>query len=185
MFLCLRPSRSRSPIPSLAPWWSPLAEGLADALWLCPERALRLFSLRRSRLLLPFALSPLSRRVLVDVIRPLSVVALVAGASPHALGFAVAPPISPVLRYTPWGSGRCLVLLPARLSASIHGDCLVSLPDLYVSQLKVLWGCAVGTHDVTSDWVDLGPFHTARVMPASALTLRTHSRKGILFTRCG
>ena len=27
------------------------------------------------------------------------------------------------------------MLLPARLSASIHGDCLVSLPDLYVSQL--------------------------------------------------
>ena len=59
---------------------SALAEGLAAALLLCPERALRLFSLRRSRL------SPLSRLVLVDVIRPLRVVTLAAGVSPHALG---------------------------------------------------------------------------------------------------
>ena len=151
---------------------SALAEGLADALLLCPERALHLFSLCRSRLSLPFALSPLSSRVLVDVICPLHVVALVAGASPHALGSVVAHgvrggstyialcrpwSVSTVLRYAPWGSGQCLMLLPVRFSTSIHGDCLVSLPDLYVSQLqKVPWDCAVGTRDVMSDWVDLG-----------------------------
>ena len=31
----------------------------------------------------------------------------------------------------------------------------------------------------------LGPFHTARVMPASALILRAHPRKGILLTQRG
>ena len=66
VFLCWRPRRSRSPIPSVAPsWWSP-----------CPllRRALlplscyvlsvpSAFSLHRSCLSIPFTLSPLSRRV--------------------------------------------------------------------------------------------------------------------------
>ena len=119
------------------------------------------FSLRRSRLSLQFALSPLSRRVLVDVIRPLRVVALAAGASSHALGsvgthgvrggstyIALRRPwsVPAVLRYAPWGSGRCLMLFLARLSASIHGDCLVSLPDLYVSQLKKSRGVVLLGH---------------------------------------
>ena len=44
------------------------------------------FSLHRSRLSIPFALSPLSRRVFADDICPLRVVSLATGASPHALG---------------------------------------------------------------------------------------------------
>ena len=38
------------------------------------------------------------------------------------------------------------MLLPARLSAGIHGDCLVSLPDLYVSQLKKSRGVVLLGH---------------------------------------
>ena len=40
----------------------------------------------------------------------------------------------------------------------------------------------------SQEWLKLlklGPFHTARVMHASALILRAHPRKGILFTRRG
>ena len=149
MFLCLRTSRSRSPIPSLAPsWWSPCP------LW---GRALltlscyvlnvpAAFSLHRSRLSIPFALSPLSRRVL-------RVVTFAAGASPHGLGFIRAHgvsggyialhrtwSVSAVLTYAPWGSGWCFLLLPARLSASIHGDCFISLTDLCMSQPKMSRG---------------------------------------------
>ena len=133
MFLCLRPGRSRSPIPSLAPyWWSPCP------LWwraLLPLSCYVLsvpsaFSLRRYRLSIPFALSPLSRCVLADDIRPLRVVALAAGASPLALGSVGALvvrggstyialhqtwSVCTVLMYAPWGSGRCLLLLLARL----------------------------------------------------------------------
>ena len=152
MFLCLGTSQSRSPIPSLAPsWWSPCP------LW---RRALLTltcfvlsvpspFSLHRSRLSIPFALSPLSRRVFADDIRPMRVVTLVAGASPRALGSVGTHgvsggstfialhrtwSVSAVLTYAPWGSGRCFLLLPARLSASIHGDCFISLTDLCMSQ---------------------------------------------------
>ena len=88
VFLCWRPRQSRSPIPSLTPsWWSP-----------CPllRRALlplsgyvmsvpSAFSLRQSRLSIPFALSSLSRHVFADGICPLRMVAFAAGASPHAL----------------------------------------------------------------------------------------------------
>ena len=163
LFLCLRPSRSRShsiPRSFLVGSLSALVEGLDDALLLCPECALCLFSLRQSCLSLPFALSPLSRRVLVDVIRPLSVVAHAAGASPHVLGsvgahgvrggstyIALRRPwsIYTVLKYAPWGTGRCLMLFPARLFASINGDCF-SLPDLYVSQLKKSRGVVLLGH---------------------------------------
>ena len=79
---------------------STCAVGLADALWLCPERALRL-SLHRSRLSIPFTMSPLSRRVFAEGISPLQAVALAEGRLPtrwvpsEPMGFAVAPPISP------------------------------------------------------------------------------------------
>ena len=65
------------------------------------------FSWRQSRLSIPFALSPLSRHVFADGVRPLRAVALAAGRLPirwapsEPLGLAVAPPISP---YT--GPGR-------------------------------------------------------------------------------
>ena len=127
---------------------SALAEGLADALLLCPERALRLFFASVS------FVDPVSI-VFADNIRPLLVVAFAAGASPHALGSVGAHGVrggstyivlhriwsfSAVLTYTPWGSGRCFLLLPARLSASIHGDCFISLPDLCMSQPKMSRG---------------------------------------------
>ena len=164
MFLCLRPSRSRSSIPSLAPsWWSPCP------LW---QRALlplscyvlsvpSAFSLHRPRLSIPFALSPLSRCVLADDIRPLRIVALASAPSPHALGSIGALGIrggstyialhqtwsvSTVLTYAPWGSGRCLRLLPARLSASFRGDCLFSFTDLYMSLPKKSRGVVLFGH---------------------------------------
>ena len=129
---------------------SAFAVGLTDAILLCPARALRL-SLRRSCLSIPFALPPLSRRVFADGIYHLRVVAVATGASPHALGSIGARgvrggstyialhwtwSVSAVLPSANWGSGRCLLLLPASLSASIHGDCLFSFTDLYVSQPK-------------------------------------------------
>ena len=87
---------------------SDFAEGLVDDLLLCPARALCI-SLNRSRWSIPFASSPLSRRVFDGGIHPLRQVNLAAGAShlrwvpSEPMGFAVAPPISP---YT--GPGQSL-----------------------------------------------------------------------------
>ena len=59
------------------------------------------FSLHRSHLSIPFALSPLSRHVFADGASPLRVVALEEGRLPmrwvpsEPMGLAVAPPISP------------------------------------------------------------------------------------------
>ena len=104
LFLSLRPRRSRSPIPSLAPsWWSPCplmrwALLTLSGYILCVPSA---FSLHRSRLSIPFAISPLSRSVFADGIRHLRAVALAEGRLPmrwvlsEPLGLAVAPPISP------------------------------------------------------------------------------------------
>ena len=91
----------------------------------------------------------------LTIIRPLHVVALAAEASPHALGSVGARgvsdgstyialhqtwSVSAVLTYAPWGSGRCFLLLPAWLSASIHGDCFISLSDLCMSPPKMSRG---------------------------------------------
>ena len=154
MFLCWKPRRSRSPIPSLAPsWWSPCPL-LRRALLLLSCYVLSVpsaFSLHRSSLSIPFALSLLSS----------SVVALAAGASPHALGSVGAQGIhggstyialhrtwsvSAVLTYATWGSGRCLILLPVRLSACIHGDRFISLTDLCMSQPKMSRGVVLFGH---------------------------------------
>ena len=77
------------------------------------------FSLLRPRLSIPFAMSPLSRRVFADGIRPLR------GASPHALGsvgahgvrggstyIALHRPwsVSAILTYATGCSGRCFLL---------------------------------------------------------------------------
>ena len=120
---------------------SAFAEGLADALLLCSEHAFCLFFASVS-FVDPFRIvAPLD-------IRPLRVVALAAGASPYALGSFGAHGarggstyialhrtwlVSTVLSSATWGSGRCFLLLPA----SIHGDCLFSFTDLYVSQPKM------------------------------------------------
>ena len=113
---------------------SDFAEGLAVDFSLCPACALRI-SLNRSCLSIPFALSPLSRRVFDGGIHPLRVVTLAAGASHHAVGSVGAHGIrggsayialhrswsvSAVLASATWGSGWCFILLPARLSAFIH-----------------------------------------------------------------
>ena len=74
LFLSLRPRRSRSPIPSLAPsWWSPCpvmrwALLTLSGYVLCVPSA---FSLHRSCLSIPLAISPLSRSVFADDIRHL------------------------------------------------------------------------------------------------------------------
>ena len=59
------------------------------------------FSLHQSRLSIPFAMSPLSRRLFADGFSPLRAVALAEGRLPmrwvpsEPMGFAVAPPILP------------------------------------------------------------------------------------------
>ena len=60
---------------------SAYAVGLADALWLCPERALCLFFASVS-LVDPVALSPLSRIVFADGFRHLCMLALAEGRLP-------------------------------------------------------------------------------------------------------
>ena len=104
LFLSLTPSRSRSPIPSLAPsWWSPcpLMRWAFLSLYGYVLSVPSAFSLHRSRLSIPFAISPLSRRVFADSISPLRAVAVAEGRLPmrwvpsEPMGFAVAPPLSP------------------------------------------------------------------------------------------
>ena len=118
------------------------AVGFADALWLCPERALsRLFA--SVSLIDHVALSPFLHHVFADGFPSLVRVSLMRwGVSPCVWfrrgpwGVAVAPPISP---YTGPGSSPpfCRVALelrsvfpifPARHSARIYGDHFVSFP---------------------------------------------------------
>ena len=123
------------------------AVGLTGALWLCPERALRLLYASVSFVDPVRIVAPL---VFADGIRLLRAVALAEGRLPmcrvplEPLGLAVAPPISP---YTgpgrsPHFAERPLELrsvfrtFPARRSARIHGDNFVSFTDLCVSQPK-------------------------------------------------
>ena len=121
LFVSLRPCRSRSPIPSLAPsrWgpctlrrWAYLT--LSGYVLSVPSA----FSLHRSRLSIPFALSPLSRHVFASS-------SSCGGASPHALGSVGAHgvrsgstyialhrswSVSAILQYAYWSSGRCFIL---------------------------------------------------------------------------
>ena len=61
------------------------AVGFADALWLCPERALSRFFASVS-MIDPVALSPLLHRVFADGFRHCCAFRLCDGASPHAFG---------------------------------------------------------------------------------------------------
>ena len=125
---------------------SAYAVGFADALWLCPERALSRFFASVS-LLDPVALSPLLHRVLADGFRPWCAFRFCGGASPLAL-----VPYGPLgscggstsiaLRRTwlvfanlPCGFGAQVGVssFPVRLSARVHGDHFVSFPDSCVS----------------------------------------------------
>ena len=65
--------------------FSDSAVGFADAFWLCPERALRLFFASVS-LVDPVALLPLLRRVYADGFRHWCAFRSCGGASPHAFG---------------------------------------------------------------------------------------------------
>ena len=103
---------------------SAYAVGLADAL--CYVLSVpSAFSLRRSHLSIPFAMSPLSRSVFADGIRLLRVVALAEGRLPHALGSVGALgvsggstyialhrtwSVSAILAFAHWSSGRCFIL---------------------------------------------------------------------------
>ena len=113
---------------------SDFVEGLDVDLLLCPARALRT-SLNRSLLSIPFASSPLSRSVIDGGMHPLRMVTFAAGESHHAVGSVGAHGIrggstcialhrtwsvSVFLASASWGSGRCFLLLPGRLSACIH-----------------------------------------------------------------
>ena len=62
------------------------AVGFADALWLCPERALSRFFASVS-LIDPVALSPLLHRVFADGFRHWCAFRLCGGASPHAFSY--------------------------------------------------------------------------------------------------
>ena len=107
------------------------AVGFADALWLCPERALhRLFT--SVSLLAPGALSPLLHRVFPVGFRHRCTVRFCGGASPLVLGpigtlrgVAVAPPISP---YTGpgWSPPFCRVPLVLRSVFSVY--CAAFIP---------------------------------------------------------
>ena len=94
------------------------AVGFADALWLCPERALRRLFASVS-LLAPSALSPLLHRVFPDGFRRRCTFRFFGGASP-LVGVAVAPPISP---YTGpgWSPPFCRVPLVLRSVFSVYG----------------------------------------------------------------
>ena len=81
----LSESLTHSTPRSLVVALSASAVGFADALWLCPERALRLFFASVS-LVDPVALSPLSRSVYADGFRHWCAFRSCRGASPHALG---------------------------------------------------------------------------------------------------
>ena len=95
----------------------------ADALWLCPERALRLFFASVS-LVDTVALSPLSRSVYADGFPSLvSVLLLRRGVSPcirfrrSPWGVAVAPPLSP---YTGRGWSPPICRVPLELRSVFH-----------------------------------------------------------------
>ena len=149
-FLCLGPSWSRSSIPSLAPsWWSPcpLWQRALLTLSCYVLSVLSAFSLHRSRLSIPFALSPLLRRVFADDIRPLRVVALAAEASPHALGSVGAHGVSGGSTYialhwtcpSPW-SWRT----PLGAQVGVNYFYLRDFPQVFmvtVSSVKLIYAC--------------------------------------------
>ena len=97
------------------------ALGVADALCLCPERAICHFFASVS--LIPFAIWPLSRRVFTEAISPLEVVALAEWRLPvrwvpsKPMWLALAPPILP---YTGPGQSprRCRAPLGALVGVS-------------------------------------------------------------------
>ena len=99
------------------------AVGFADTLWLCPERALRLFFALVS-LVDPVALSPLSCSVYADGFRHWCAFRSCGGTSPHALGsvgalgelrwlhlYRLTPDLVGLRQFAVccWSSGRCFI----------------------------------------------------------------------------
>ena len=98
------------------------AVGFADALWLCPECALRRFFASVS-LFDPVALSPLLHRVFTDGFRHWCVFRFCGGASPLAFGpvwalgelwlhlYRLTPDLVGLRQFAvcPWSSGRCFM----------------------------------------------------------------------------
>ena len=124
--------------------------GFADALWLCPDRALsRFFAL--VSLIDPVALSPLLHRVFADGFRRWCAFRLCGGASPHAFGSVGALGELRWLhlcRLTPtwlvsanllcdFGAQVSVSYFTVRHSARIHGDHFVSSPDSCVSLPRI------------------------------------------------
>ena len=117
--------------------------GFADALWLCPELALRRLFASVS-LLAPSALSPLLHHVFPDGFRHWCTFRFCGGASPLVLGpigrlwwlhlYRLTPDLVGLLLFAGclWCSGRCF-LFTVRHYARIHGDHLVSFTDICVS----------------------------------------------------
>ena len=105
------------------------AVGFADALWLCPERALSRFFASVS-LIDPVALSPLLHRVFADSFRPWCAFRFCGGASPHAFGsiralgelrwlhlYRLTPDLVGLRQFAVchWSSGRCFIFSCATL----------------------------------------------------------------------
>ena len=99
------------------------AVGFADALWLCPERALSRFFASVS-FIVPVALSPLLHRVFADDFRHWCSFHFCGGASPLALGsvgalgelrwlhlYRLTPDLVGLRLFAVWlwGSGRCFI----------------------------------------------------------------------------
>ena len=99
------------------------AVGFADALWLCPERALRRFFASVS-LFDPVALSPLLHRVFTDGFRHWCAFRFCGGTSPHAFGpvgalgelrwlhlYRLTPDLVGLRQFAVclWSSGRCFM----------------------------------------------------------------------------
>ena len=175
MFLCLRPSRCRSPIPSLAPsWWSPCP------LW---RRALLTLSCYVLSVPSDFFFASFSFVSPVRIVAPL--VPCLSWRYPsfarsRSCGWGVSPCIG--FRRSPWGSRWLHLYRLTPTLVRIHGLEVRPLGlwsvfnaftcetfrkyswrlfsqftwFIRVPAWKVPWGCAIGTHDVTSDWVDLG-----------------------------
>ena len=126
------------------------AVGFADALWLCPGRALSRFFASVS-LIVPVALSPLLHCVFADGFRHWCVFRLCGGASPHAFGsvgalgelrwlhlYCLTPDLVG-LRHLPcdFGAQVGVSYFPVRYSDRIHGDHFVRFPDSCVSLPRI------------------------------------------------
>ena len=126
------------------------AVGFADALWLCPERALSSFFASVS-LIGPVALSPLLHRVFADGFCHWCAFRFCGRASPQVFGSA--GPLGScggstyIALHLTWlvsadlpcvfGAQVGVSYFPVRHSAHLHGDLFVSFPDSCVSLPRI------------------------------------------------